>query len=81
MAGWPLRRGPRCGVVSAFDEERGLGTVTDGEGASFDFHCTAIADGTRTIEVGRPVLFVVRPGHRGRLEARAIEKWETPAPS
>jgi cold shock CspA family protein len=67
--GWPVARGPRTGVVSSFEDERGLGTVTDEQGSVFDFHCTAIADGTRAIEVGRPVLFVVRPGHRGRLEA------------
>jgi len=74
MAGWPLSRGSQAGVVSAFEEDRGLGTVLGADGTSYDFHCTAIADGTRSIEVGRAVLFVVRPAHRGRLEARAIEK-------
>lgn len=74
MAGWPLERGPCTGVVSAFDQERGLGTVTAEDGARYDFHCTALLDGSRSVEVGRPVLFVVRPGHRGLLEARSIEK-------
>jgi cold shock CspA family protein len=72
--GWPLERDPRPGTVTSFEEDRGLGTVADGDGATFDFHCAAIADGTRKIEVGRPVLFVVRPGHRGRLEARQLVK-------
>jgi cold shock CspA family protein len=74
MARWPLERGPCSGVVSAFEEERGLGTVDTEDGERYDFHCTAMVDGSRSVEVGRPVLFVVRPGHRGRLEARSIEK-------
>jgi|HubBroStandDraft_2_1064218.scaffolds.fasta_scaffold2139919_2 cold shock CspA family protein len=74
MAGWPLDRGAQSGVVSTFEDERGLGTLIGADGARFDFHCTAIADGTRSIDVGQPVLFLVRPGHRGRLEARSIEK-------
>jgi cold shock CspA family protein len=61
-------------VVAAFEADRGLGVVTDADGASFDFHCTAITDGTRSIEVGTAVSFVVRPGRRGRLEAREVEK-------
>ena len=72
--GWPTRRGPRTGTVTSFEDDRGLGTVTDEDGTAFDFHCTAIADGTRDIEVGRPVTFEVRPGHRGRLEARRVVK-------
>ena len=72
--GWPLERGPCAGVVTAFEEERGLGTAQDEGGARFDFHCTSIVDGTRSIEVGRAVLFVVRPGRRGRLEAWEIVK-------
>jgi cold shock CspA family protein len=61
-------------VVAAFEVDRGLGVVTDTDGVSFDFHCTAITDGTRSIEVGTAVSFVVRPGRRGRLEAREVEK-------
>ncbi len=72
--GWPLGRGPRPGVVSAFEEERGLGSIEDEAGVSYDFHCTAITDGSRSIEIGAPVSFVVRPGHRGRLEAGRVEK-------
>jgi cold shock CspA family protein len=72
--GWPIERDPRQGVVSAFEADRGLGVVTDADGVCFDFHCTAIADGTRLVEVGAPVSFVVRPGRRGRLEARQVER-------
>ncbi len=60
------------GVVTAFDPERGLGTVAaDGDG-DLPFHCTAIADGSRAIEVGTPVVFRSVPGHLGRMEARDL---------
>jgi cold shock CspA family protein len=36
------------------------------------FHCTQIADGTRTIAVGTPVTFEVRPGQRGTWEATHV---------
>jgi cold shock CspA family protein len=64
---------PGTGVVSAFDEPRGLGTVTSGSGEELLFHCTAIADGTRTISVGERVRFQVVPGRLGRWEATHIE--------
>jgi len=60
------------GRVSAFDEHRGLGEVTEAAGAVYPFHCTAIADGTRSIEVGAAVAFEVVPGPLGRWEAGAI---------
>ena len=59
------------GVVTSFDEPRGLGTI-DAEGTEYPFHCTAIADGTRTIEVGAAVTFEVRAAGMGRWEAAAI---------
>jgi cold shock CspA family protein len=59
------------GTVTEFDEARGLGTV-ESDGQSYPFHCTQIADGTRTIAVGTPVTFEVRPGGMGRWEAAAI---------
>jgi len=61
------------GTVTAFDAHRGLGTVVDGAGSELPFHCTAIAGGSRVIEVGARVCFVVVPGHLGRMEARALE--------
>jgi cold shock CspA family protein len=67
-----LTAGPHLGRVASFDPTRGLGTITDDTGAAYDFHATAIADGTRNIDVGTPVSFTLRPGHRGRYEARAL---------
>jgi cold shock CspA family protein len=62
----------RTGTVTDFDERVGLGTVTDGRGGLFPFHCTAIADGTRTIEVGTVVAFRVVAGRTGRWEAGSL---------
>jgi cold shock CspA family protein len=56
------------GNVVDFDEHRGLGTV-EADGTRYPFHCTAIADGSRTVEVGTTVRFEVRPGPLGRWEA------------
>jgi cold shock CspA family protein len=64
--------GPHVGRITAFDQARGLGVLEDEDGTAFDFHATAIADGTRTIALGARVVFDVVPGHRGRYEARAI---------
>jgi CspA family cold shock protein len=57
--------------VASFDAAVGLGTVDeDGPGAgTYPFHCTQIADGTRTIEVGTPVAFNLMPARHGRVEA------------
>jgi cold shock CspA family protein len=64
-----------AGVVASFDDARGYGTVSrSGDGTELFLHCTAIADGTRTIGVGQRVRFVTVAGHLGRLEARAVEK-------
>lgn len=57
------------GVVTAFDDPAGLGEVTGHDGAVHPFHCTAIADGTRTIPVGVAVSYAVVPGRSGRWEA------------
>lgn len=65
------------GVVSAFDEARGLGTVSDDDGRTWPFHCTAVADGTRTVAVGERVAFCVGPGHLGRMEAAQVTKLYT----
>jgi cold shock CspA family protein len=58
--------------VTSFDPRRGWGTVTDSVGAEFEFHATALADGSRRIDAGTPVVFDVVPGHRGRYEARGL---------
>jgi cold shock CspA family protein len=68
---------PGTGEVASFDEARGLGTITvtgdGGVATELPFHCTAIADGTRTISVGERVRFQITPGPAGRWEATHIE--------
>jgi cold shock CspA family protein len=58
-----------AGTVTAFDEHGGYGTVSDAAGTEWTFHCTAIADDTRSIEVGAVVEFDVVPGRMGHWEA------------
>ncbi len=65
-------RAPKRGVVTEFDDARGLGVVVDDHGRSYPFHCAALADGTRFVELGTSVVFSVAPGHGGRYEARAV---------
>jgi len=57
------------GTVADFDTRRGWGTVRCDDGKELFFHCTRIADGSRTIDVGTRVAFSVVAGHRGRWEA------------
>lgn len=64
--------GAATGVVDEFDEPRGLGTVRCDDGTVLPFHCTAIADGSRTIPVGQAVRFTVVAGLLGRWEAADI---------
>ena len=61
------------GTVVEFDEPRGLGSI-DTDGVPFPFHCTALLDGTRAVEVGASVAFEVRPAGMGRWEAARVEK-------
>jgi len=65
-------RRPRTGTVEEFDDQRGLGTVVGDDGRRFPFHCTAVADGSRTIALGTRVVFSAAPGHLGLIEARAV---------
>lgn len=61
------------GSVTEFDDAAGLGTVTADDGTQFLFHVIEIADGSRSIEVGRAVGF--RPLARfGRFQAGDIQK-------
>ena len=68
--------GDATGTVASFESDRGLGEIITAEGAIYPFHCTAIADGTRDIEVGKPVTFTIAAGHLGRLEATDINPSE-----
>jgi cold shock CspA family protein len=67
-----LTSGQRTGTVSTFDEAAGLGTITADDGTTFLFHCTAIADGSRSIAVNTTVDFEPRPARHGTYEATAI---------
>jgi cold shock CspA family protein len=69
-AGTPLR--PGRGRVESFDDPRGLGVVRAEGGEAYPFHCTAIADGSRTVAVGSEVSFEVAAGRLGRWEAERI---------
>ncbi len=64
--------GEGSGVVAEFDDKRGLGVVETAAGRRYPFHCSAIADGTRTIAAGTRVVFVIVAGRLGRQEATAI---------
>lgn len=60
------------GRVVEFDEHVGTGAVEGEDGRRLFFHCVAIADGSRRIDVGTPVTYEVVPGHLGRYEARDL---------
>jgi cold shock CspA family protein len=62
------------GRVAQFDEHVGLGVVEGADGTCYPFHCTQIADGTRTIPVGAKVSFEVTAGPLGRWEAARVER-------
>ncbi len=61
------------GVVGSYDERRGLGLL-EHDGRQHPFHCTAISDGSRRIEAGAAVSFVLGPSHGGRHEAVSVTK-------
>ena len=60
------------GKVATFDEFVGRGEIEAGGGMRFPFHCTAIADGSRTIDPDTAVKFRLVPGPLGALEATRI---------
>lgn len=64
--------GARRGEVTDWDDDRGWGTVTAEDGQTFPLHCTGIADGSRTVDVGAQVSFHVAAGRLGRWEAWAV---------
>jgi cold shock CspA family protein len=72
----------RSGVVATYDDAAGYGEISEGRegghGARWWFHCTAIADGSRAIEVGAAVQFRLTPGHLGRYEAIDIRPGNSP---
>ncbi len=61
----------RTGIVVVFDAHVGLGEVETADATRHPFHCIAIADGSRTIEVGARVSFDLL-AKLGRWEASSI---------
>jgi cold shock CspA family protein len=63
------------GTVRSFDETAGVGEVADGRtGTAYFFHCTQLADGTRTIDAGADVTFRLAAGSLGRWEAHDVRR-------
>lgn len=71
----PVGGAPLIGEVVEFDDDRGIGCIKIGDRTA-PFHCTAITDGTRHIEVGTIVALRMAAGRLGRAEAR----WVRPLP-
>jgi cold shock CspA family protein len=65
-------RAQYTGRVVEFDDARGRGAIEARGGLRFPFHCTAIADGSRTIAPGADVRFRLVIGPLGALEAAAV---------
>jgi cold shock CspA family protein len=59
------------GTVTEFDDAAGYGHITGVDGRVVFFHCTQIADGSRTIAVGTAVAFDEFP-YLGRYQATDI---------
>lgn len=74
----PPRFARVTGVVSVFDEAAGWGTVRTDAGQELFFHCTQIADGTRTIPVGTRVEADVVPIGLGSWEATEVRELNRP---
>jgi cold shock CspA family protein len=64
------------GRIATFDDHVGRGEIEARGGMHFPFHCTAIADGSRTIAADAPVRFRLVIGPLGALEATAIRPAE-----
>ena len=60
------------GHIAEFDEHRGLGAIETDNGRRYRFHCTEIADGTRTVATGADVTFRLVTGPIGIEEAAEI---------
>jgi cold shock CspA family protein len=65
------------GRVAEYDDHKGYGYLATADGGRLFFHCTAIADGTRTIPVGVDVEYEPVTDPRGQPEAANVR----PAPA
>jgi cold shock CspA family protein len=62
----------RLGRVAVWDDARGVGELASADGAQLGFHCTAIVDGSRTIDEGTAVAYTVVAGRLGQPEAGIV---------
>lgn len=62
----------RTGRVVAFDAARGLGEIEEPDGFRRRFHCTQVADGSRSVPVGAAVRYVLVPASLGAWEASEV---------
>jgi len=67
----PVGSATLIGTVLEFDDPRGVGMVGCGD-RYVPFHCTAITDGSRHIDVGTVVAIRIGPARLGRVEARSV---------
>lgn len=74
----PPRFARVVGVVRAFDEAAGWGTVHTDTDQDLFFHCTQIADGSRSIRVGTRVEADVAPIGLGSWEATEVRELNRP---
>ncbi len=61
----------RTGTVVAFDAHVGLGELEADDATRYPFHCIAISDGSRMVDVGARVEFDLL-AKLGRWEANSI---------
>lgn len=64
--------GPQHGTVDTFDSHACLGTIVDSAERRWPFQCTSLVDGSREVDPGTPVTFVVARRHGGTFEADLI---------
>jgi cold shock protein len=60
------------GRVAEYDDHKGYGYLDVEGGGRLFFHCTAIADGSRTIPEGVDVEYEAVTDPRGKPEAAAV---------
>lgn len=63
---------PGTGVVVELDEPAGLGRIAASGGLELAFHCTAVADGSRSVPLGARVAFRVAAAHGGGWQATEV---------
>jgi hypothetical protein len=64
--------GPQHGTVDTFDSHACLGTIVDSAERRWPFQGTSLVDGSREVDPGTPVTFVVARRHGGTFEADLI---------